>query len=163
MTGDTPNSDRTTQSRVGDWPEQTPDQQIVRGMVTYTPYAKALGMKYVSSSPGHGEIFLPWREDLVGQGGSDILAPGVLTALIDHVCGLAIMATFGLEARPATLDLRIDHMRPAAPRGSITAAANCYKSTRNIAFLRAEAWDVSRDDLVATAQAAFILNRKEQA
>jgi len=82
MTGDTPNSDRTTQSRVGDWPEQTPDQQIVRGMVTYTPYARALGMKYVSSSPGHGEIFLPWREDLVGQGGSDILAPGVLTALM---------------------------------------------------------------------------------
>jgi acyl-coenzyme A thioesterase PaaI-like protein len=156
MTGDPtkPDKDRTTQSRVGDWPEQTPDQQIVRGMVSYTPYAKALGMKYVSSSPGHGEILLPWREDLVGQGGSDILAPGVLTALIDHVCGLAIMATF---------DLRIDHMRPAAPRGSITAAANCYKSTRNIAFLRAEAWDVSRDDLVATAQAAFILNRKEQA
>lgn len=154
--------DQTSQRRVGDWPETPPDASIVAGMVTYTPYARALGMEYVSSSPGHGEIFLPWREDLVGQGGSDILAPGVLTALIDHVCGLAIMATFGFEARPATLDLRIDHMRPALPRGSITAAAHCYKSTRNIAFLRAEAWDVSRDDLVAAAQAAFILNRREK-
>lgn len=144
------------QQRVGDWP----DQAIAEGMVNFTPYARALGMKYVSSSPNHGEIFLPWREDLVGQGGSNILAPGVLTALIDHVCGLAIMATFGFEARPATLDLRIDHMRPAGARASITAAAHCYKATRTIAFLRADAWDVSRDDLVATAQAAFILNRK---
>lgn len=150
---------KPSQQRVGDWP----DQAVAAGMVTFTPYAKALGMRYVSSSPNHGEILLPWREDLVGQGGSDILAPGVLTALIDHVCGLAIMATFGFEARPATLDLRIDHMRPAAPRAAITAAAHCYKATRTIAFLRAEAWDVSRDDLVATAQAAFILNRKEQA
>ncbi len=146
-----------SQQRVGDWP----DQAVVEGMVTFTPYARALGMKYVSSSPSRGEIFLPWREDLVGQGGTDILAPGVLTALIDHVCGLAIMAAFGFEARPATLDLRIDHMRPAAPRASITATAHCYKSTRIIAFLRAEAWDVSRDDPVATAQAAFILNRKD--
>ncbi len=146
--------------RVGDWPEQGPEQSVISGMVAYTPYARALGMQYVSSSPGHGEILLPWREDLVGQGGSDIFAPGVLTALIDHVCGLAIMATFGFEARPATLDLRIDHMRPAAPRAAITAAAHCYKATRTIAFLRAEAWDVSRDDLVATAQAAFILNRQ---
>jgi len=146
-------------TRVGDWP----DQAVAAGMVKFAPYAKALGMRYVSSSPNRGEILLPWREDLVGQGGSDILAPGVLTALIDHVCGLAIMATFGFEARPATLDLRIDHMRPAAPRAAITAAAHCYKATRTIAFLRAEAWDVARDDLVATAQAAFILNRKEQA
>lgn len=160
MTGDPPKQAPGTAShRVGDWP----DQAVAAGMVHFTPYARALGMKYVSSSPGHGEILLPWREDLVGQGGSDILAPGVLTALIDHVCGLAIMATFGLEARPATLDLRIDHMRPAAPRAAITAAAHCYKSTRTIAFLRAEAWDVDRDDLVATAQAAFILNRKEPA
>jgi uncharacterized protein (TIGR00369 family) len=148
-----------SQQRVGDWP----DQAVAAGMVRFAPYAKALGMRYVSSSPNHGEILLPWREDLVGQGGSDILAPGVLTALIDHVCGLAIMATFGLEARPATLDLRIDHMRPAAPRASISAAAHCYKATRTIAFLRAEAWDASRDDLVAAAQAAFILNRKETA
>jgi uncharacterized protein (TIGR00369 family) len=154
--------DQTSQRRVGDWPETPPDPSVVAGMVSYTPYARALGMKYVSSSVGHGEILLPWREDLVGQGGSDILAPGVLTALIDHVCGLAIMATFGFGAAPATLDLRIDHMRPAAPRATITAAAHCYKSTRTIAFLRAEAWDASRDDLVATAQAAFILNRREK-
>jgi acyl-coenzyme A thioesterase PaaI-like protein len=52
-------------------------------------------------------------------------------------------------------------MRPAAPGASVVASAHCYKVTRTIAFLRAEAWDASREDLVATAQAAFTLNRRE--
>lgn len=60
---------------------------------------------YVSSSPGLGSILLPWRADLVGLVGTDILAPGAVTALIDHTCGLAIMAHFGTRAAPATLDL----------------------------------------------------------
>lgn len=131
-------------------------------MVKHTPYAIALGMTYVSSSEdGRGTILLPWRADICGADGTDILAPGAVTALIDHACGLAIMAGFGLAAQPATLDLRIDHMRPAKPRMSVTCAAHCYKATRTIAFLRAEAWDVSEDDPIATAQAAFILNRRQ--
>ena len=43
----------------------------------------------------------------------------------------------------------------------VTCAAHCYKATRTIAFLRAEAWDASQEDPIATAQAAFILNRRE--
>lgn len=131
-------------------------------MVTHAPYAAALGMTYVSSSAdGRGTILLPWRADICGIDDSDILAPGAVTALIDHTCGLAIMAGFGLAASPATLDLRIDHMRPARPRMDVTCAAHCYKATRTIAFLRAEAWDISQDDPIATAQAAFMLNRRE--
>ena len=111
---------------VGDWA----DNPYASRMVEYTPYAVALGMQYVSSSAGRGEILLPWRADLVGQDGTDILAPGVLTALIDHACGLAIMAGFGFEAAPATLDLRIDHMRPAAPRASVTCCRACLPRRR---------------------------------
>jgi acyl-coenzyme A thioesterase PaaI-like protein len=148
MTGDA--SDTTS-----DWPSE-----IVSLMVAHAPYSAALGMRYVSSSPYRGSIILPWRADLAGIDGTDILAPGAVTALIDHTCGLAIMAGLGMMAAPATLDLRIDHMRPAAPRTDVTCAAHCYKATRNIAFLRAEAWDVSPNDPIATAQAAFTLNRR---
>jgi acyl-coenzyme A thioesterase PaaI-like protein len=37
--------------------------------------------------------------------------------------------------------------------------AHCYKLTRSIAFVRAEAWDVDPADLIATAQGAFVINR----
>ena len=83
--------------------------------------------------------------------------PGV-TALIDHTCGLAINSAFPTPAPIATLDLRIDYLRPAAPRAGVTCEAFGYKITRSIGFVRAEAWDADRSDLIATAQAAFMIN-----
>ena len=83
----------------------------------------------------------------------------MVTSLLDHTCGLAMASGAGAEAfSTATLDLRIDYMRPAAPRTGVIAEAHCYKLTRTIGLVL-EAWDVDRSDLVATAQAAFVLNR----
>ena len=49
------------------------------------------------------------------------------------------------------------------PRTGVVAEAHCYKLTRTIGFVRAEAWDVDKSDLIATAQAAFVLNRPNPA
>lgn len=138
--------------------------QIVRDMVGQmidaTPQAAALGLHMVSVEVARGSIEAPWREDLVGDPDTGVIAGGVVTTLLDHTCGLAIATAAGTEPfSTATLDLRIDYMRPAAPRTGVICEAHCYKLTRSVGFVRAEAWDVDRSDLIATAQAAFILNR----
>ncbi|MBA4012869.1 MAG: thioesterase [Phenylobacterium sp.] len=130
-------------------------------MVETVPQASALGFKLISVEPSRGSIFTPWREELVGDPDTGVIAGGVITALLDHVCGLAVTSR-SLEGgflSTATLDLRIDYMRPAAPRADVTANAHCYKLTRNIAFVRAHAFDADPEDPIATAQAAFILKR----
>ena len=130
-------------------------------MVETVPQASALGFKLISVEPSRGSIFTPWREELVGDPDTGVIAGGVITALLDHVCGLAVTSR-SLEGgflSTATLDLRIDYMRPAAPRADITASAHCYKLTRTIAFVRAHAYDADPQDPIATAQAAFILKR----
>ena len=124
------------------------------------PQAAALGMRYLSAGDARGRMDIPWREDLVGDPDTGVIAGGVVTSLIDHTCGLAISSAAG--AAPfgtATLDLRIDYLRPAAPRAGVTAEAHCYKLTRSIAFVRAHAWDADPDDPIATAQAAFVVTR----
>lgn len=139
-------------------------REQARNMVRSVPQAAALGFELVSVEPGHGAIFAPWREDLVGDPDTGVIAGGVVTALLDHCCGLAITSSMlGQEAAfsTATLDLRIDYMRPAAPRAGVTAQAHCYKVTRSIAFVRAQAFDGDPDDPIATAQAAFILKRPQ--
>jgi uncharacterized protein (TIGR00369 family) len=126
------------------------------------PHADALGLTLVSIEKGRGVMSAPWREELVGDPDTGVIASGVVTALIDHTCGLAINSAMDLMAPIATLDLRIDYLRPAAPRAGLTAEAHAYRLTRTIGFVRAEAWDVDRGDLVATAQAAFMLNTRAQ-
>ena len=127
-------------------------------MTMFVPHAAALGMTLISAEKGVGVMQTPWREDLVGDPETGVIASGVVTALIDHTCGLAINSAAETPTPIATLDLRIDYLRPAAPRAGVTAEATCYKVTRSIGFVRAEAWDVDRTDLIATAQAAFMLN-----
>jgi uncharacterized protein (TIGR00369 family) len=135
-------------------------REMAQNMTTSVPQAIALGLRFVSVSPARGSLEVPWREDLVGDPDTGVIAGGVVTSLLDHTCGLACAAAAGTEPfSTATLDLRIDYMRPAAPRAGVVAEAHCYKITRTVAFVRAEAWDADRSDLIATAQAAFVGNR----
>ena len=113
----------------------------------------------VSASPGRGVMRVPFREDLVGDPATGVIAGGVVTTLLDHCCGMAVSSGAEGMHSTATLDLRIDYMRPAAPGASVTAEAHCYKHTHSIGFVRAIAHDGNPDDPVATAQAAFFLNR----
>jgi uncharacterized protein (TIGR00369 family) len=136
-------------------PTDQPDFRVIVDNMLRSPHAIALGLKMVAIEPGVLTVEAPWREDLVGDVERQVIAAGVVTTLLDHVCGAAV-PTLGARSGP-TLDLRVDYMRPAAPRAGVTVEAHCYKLTRSIAFVRAIAWDRDRDDLVATAQAAFAL------
>jgi uncharacterized protein (TIGR00369 family) len=143
-------------------PESLPAivREMAGRMIESTPQAAALGLRLVSVGVAWGSIEAPWREDLVGDPDTQVIAGGVVTTLLDHTCGLAMATAAGTEPfSTATLDLRIDYMRPALPGTGVICEAHCYKVTRSVGFVRAEAWDVDRADLVATAQAAFILNR----
>ncbi len=128
------------------------------------PQAAAIGLRFVSAEDGVAVAELPWRADLVGDPATGVLAGGAVTTLLDHICGSAVFAALARERKPeeiggiATLDLRIDYMRSAAPRRTLIARAHCYKITRSIAFVRAAAFEDSEDDPVATVQAAFALN-----
>lgn len=129
-------------------------------MAQGTPQAAALGFRTVSSSTGEAVMAVPWREDLVGDPESGVIAGGVITTLLDQVCGMAVSSKALLErgmSSLATLDLRIDYTRPAQPRREIFARAHCYKLTTSIGFVRAVAWEADESDPVATAQAAFAL------
>jgi uncharacterized protein (TIGR00369 family) len=125
------------------------------------PLAAALGFRTVSMEPSIATLTAPYKPEMVGDPDTGVIAGGVVTALLDHACGRAVFAAMGKPMGIATLDLRIDYMRPAEPKMDIFAWAHCYKLTHSIAFVRAVAYDRSLDDPVATAQAAFMLNTGE--
>ncbi len=125
---------------------------------TLPPQARALGVVVLAHGDARAKVSLPYREDLVGDPDTGVIAGGVITTLLDHCCGHAVHAALTDETSLATLDLRIDYMRPARPGLQIVAEAHCYKVTRSVAFVRATAHDGDPADPVATAQAAFMLD-----
>ena len=128
-------------------------QALIQG----SPQAHALGLELVSVEHAEATLRLPYREDLIGDPDTGVIAGGAVTTLLDHTLGQAVWASLPEYAPIATLDLRIDYMRPAEPGLAITAHAHCYKLTRTVAFVRATAYDGDPSDPVATAQAAFML------
>jgi uncharacterized protein (TIGR00369 family) len=121
------------------------------------PQAVALGMETVSWDADAATLKVPYKAELVGDPDTGVIAGGVVTTLLDHTCGQAVMAALAAPIQIATLDLRIDYMRGAEPGLDIFARAHCYKLTRSVGFVRATAYDRDHADPVATAQAAFMI------
>ena len=128
-------------------------RRLGRATVEASPQARALGLELVGVDPAEATLRLPWREDLVGDPATGVIAGGAVTTLLDHTCGQAVWAALDRFMAIATLDLRIDYMRPARPREALLARAQCYKVTRSIAFVRASAYERDPADPVAAAQA----------
>ena len=123
------------------------------------PHGAAIGMEMVGREGNCCIVKIPYAEHLVGDPDTGIIHGGVITALLDNACGWAIRCheSWHEEQSMATLDLRIDYMRPAEPHEDLIAEAECYKMARNIAFVRAFAHQGDRNDPVASSTAAFML------
>lgn len=121
-----------------------------------TPHAHALGLRFEAARVGQATLALPYQTQFAGDSETGILHGGVITTLIDHTAGAAVQLKKVQSQAIATLDLRIDYMKPAASGETVHCRAHCYKMTKNIAFVRAEAYQ-GDDDLIANAVATFML------
>jgi uncharacterized protein (TIGR00369 family) len=132
-------------------------------VVGFVPHNRALGMTFVDNVGGRVTVALPYDEKLVGNPATRVLHGGAITALMDATCGLAAALKLSEPAGLATLDLRIDYLRPATPDQPVHARAECFKMTRNVAFVRCEAFHPEGGDLVAVANGTFIVSRGRSA
>jgi uncharacterized protein (TIGR00369 family) len=124
------------------------------------PHNKALGIRIVAIARGLASMQLDWREELVGNPETGVLAGGPLTAMLDGCCGLAVATMLAKPEPFATLDLRIDYAKPAVPGKPVIAEAECYRITRSVAFTRAFAHQGDPKDPVVAAAGTFMLGTK---
>lgn len=126
------------------------------------PHNRELGLELIDFRHARGEAWmrLPYDARLVGDPSTGVLHGAAITTLMDAACGMAVMIKLGTSEPIATVDLRIDYLKPARAHQDVVAHTECFRATRSIAFVRGLAHHPDApDDPIASVAATFI--RKE--
>ncbi len=117
----------------------------------------ALGMVYRGHGPDWAELELPYDPMLIGDVARGVIASGPILALMDMATGMSVWLRRGGFVPQATLDLRIDYLRPATPGKAVIGRGECYRMTRSIAFVRGQAHDGDPEQPLAHVAGTFML------
>jgi uncharacterized protein (TIGR00369 family) len=115
-----------------------------------------LGVGYRDHGLDWAELELPYRPELIGDVASGVLASGPILALMDMATSIGVWLKHGGFVAHATLDLRIDYLRPARVGATVIGRGECYRLTRSVAFVRGQAHDGDPDDPLAHVAGTFM-------
>lgn len=132
-------------------------------------FNRLLGLKITEVSPQCARARIDMRDELVGHYAFNRVHGGVISASLDAMGGLAVMAAIGARhmdesplerlhrfAKLGTIDLRVDYLRPGLGdhfelRAEVMRLGSRVASTR-MEFLAADG------KLLSTASAAYIVS-----
>jgi len=133
--------------------------KIATRMMGQTPFLASLDGEVVEVGPRGAKSRVPYSSKLVGDPDTGVVHGGVITGLLDHTSGMAVMGVLREPMPIATLDLRIDYMKPAVPGEDIIAECHCLKVGHDVAFVRGSAYQADAKDPVAICTGTFMLMR----
>ena len=156
---DSPSQKATPAQKASPDPGATPEdrKRTAQRFEKTIPHNRKLGIRVIAMDDRSATMALPYAAQLVGDPATGVLAGGVVTTLMDSVSGLAVLSAMPGPGHIATLDLRIDYLRPATPGEELIANAECYRLTRSIAFIRGTAYHEGSHEPVAAVQGTFIM------
>ncbi|EWH00625.1 thioesterase [Halomonas sp. BC04] len=108
--------------------------------VNVIPHTRELGLEVIGVVPPEVTMRLPWRDELLGDTTRGLVHGGVLTMLLDTVCGSAVLCGLPSPEVCPTLDLRVDHYRPAVAGKPIMARARVLSVTESVVFTEGMLW-----------------------
>lgn len=133
---------------------------IAREFMDSIPQVRALRMELLDVADGVATLRLPYDPEIVGDPETGVIHGGAVSTLMDSCCGTAVIAHPDNPGGTATISLRIDYLRAAAPGQAVTARAECFHVTRSVAFVRGTAHDDETGCPVAMATGTFTVEGK---
>jgi uncharacterized protein (TIGR00369 family) len=132
-------------------------------------FNKVMGLTFTSIRPDGISGHLPMKPELVGHHMSNRVHGGVISACLDAMGGLAVLAALGarhMEEPPkqrlarflkiGTIDLRVDYLRPAVSQ-HFTLRAEVLRLGSRVASTRMEFLDAG-GKLLSTGAGAYIVS-----
>jgi uncharacterized protein (TIGR00369 family) len=132
------------------------DPEIVNRFMGKIGHGGFVGMDYIDHGEDWVEIAIDWREELVGDPETGVIASAVVISLLDNATSMAIWTKVGAFRPQVTMDLRLDYLRPSPAGARVFGRGICYHITRSIGFVRGIAHNGDMDDPLAYASGTFI-------
>jgi len=116
------------------------------------PYARLLGLEFVSAERGAATFALEWRAELTRMEG--ILHGGAIFSLLDTAAAFAVLTLLPPDGRTVTVDFTVHFLRPVAS-GRLEARARVLREGRRICIIAVEATDQT-GVLISTATTTYV-------
>ncbi|WP_240454155.1 PaaI family thioesterase [Halomonas sp. NO4] len=131
-------------------------QRALTRFVTVIPHTRELGLEVVTVAPPEVLLRLPWHDDLLGDTARGLVHGGVLTMLLDTACGSSVLCALPVPEVCPTLDLRVDHYRPAVAGQPLWVRARSLRVTASMVFTEGMVWQEPEERPVARGIANFV-------
>ena len=126
-------------------------------------FNSVIGMEILSAEDGKASLRFDMKPELVGNFNLQILHGGVISAALDVIGAVAVIAGFP-EHSPmfsmGTVDLRTDFLRPGRGK-QFTATGSVMRHGRILSSTRMELVNET-GDLIATGTAVYRVSTKEE-
>ncbi|WP_045211300.1 PaaI family thioesterase [Desulfonatronovibrio magnus] len=124
------------------------------------PFNKHLGIKVVAAENGFARLLLPFKPEFVGDPRRPALHGGILSTLIDTCGGTALWTRCRVNDAIATIDMRVDYLRPA-PEADLIAESNVRLMGNRVGNVHTRVFiEEKPDQSIAEGRAVYNIRRK---
>jgi len=134
----------------------------IRLMEKEIPFNEHLGLKVVECREGYARIKIPYRPEFIGDPRRPALHGGFLAAVIDACGGLAVWTMFELDDLIATVDMRVDYLRPAPPE-DVEIESKVVRVGNRVSVVNTSVYVAgSSEDILAEGRAVYNTRKVRQ-
>ena len=124
------------------------------------PFNRLLGIKLHGLEQGFCSLLLPFKQELVGDHRTGALHGGVLSTLIDTCGGFAVWSLCAIDDRVATIDLRVDYMKPG-PRADIVAESRVMLMGNRVGTVHTQVFPLDKPlSILAEGRSVYNVGKK---
>ena len=136
------------------------DVNIKEVIETKIPFDLFLGIKVECVEKNFAKLRLPYRPEFIGDPRIPAQHGGVISMLIDTCGGSAVWASVDVRDSIATIDMRVDYLRPAPPEDLIAEArvkllGNRVGNTQIIVYAASDP-----DHIIAEGRAVYNIRKR---
>lgn len=133
-----------------------PHQAMAQRFLEAIPHNQALGIALVDLQRGRARCRLPGKPALQGDPERGLYFPSVLLTLADAASGVAFVSALNEMVSVATLDLRIDYLRPVSVAEALVVDAHCYRCSGDVGFVQCDIHAEDGEAHAARVTASFM-------